>query len=85
MGALEKSVNDSLKEQIRQLTLLKKKSLEEAQNSAPAEEPETPEENETVAVNKAVTLSVPGATPKDAVKYSTKLTWILSDIPTEEE
>ncbi|WP_157455938.1 WxL domain-containing protein [Carnobacterium maltaromaticum] len=46
---------------------------------------ETPEENETVAVNKAVTLSVPGATPKDAVKYSTKLTWILSDIPTEEE
>lgn len=30
MGALEKSVNDSLKEQIRQLTLLKKKSLEEA-------------------------------------------------------
>lgn len=34
-----------------------------------------------VDVNKAITLSVPGSTPKDAVKYSTKLTWNLSDVP----
>lgn len=32
-------------------------------------------------VNKAITLSVPGSTPKDAVKYSTLLTWSLSDVP----
>ena len=32
-------------------------------------------------VTKAVTLSVPGSTPKDAVKYSTSLTWSLSDVP----
>lgn len=34
-----------------------------------------------VNVNKAINLSVPGATPKDAVKYQTKLTWTLSDVP----
>lgn len=32
-------------------------------------------------VNKAITLAVPGSTPKDAVKYSTSLTWSLSDVP----
>ncbi|MFC0362697.1 WxL domain-containing protein [Enterococcus canintestini] len=32
-------------------------------------------------VTKAITLSVPGSTPKDAVKYSTTLTWSLSDVP----
>lgn len=32
-------------------------------------------------VTKAVTLEVPGSTPKDAVKYSTTLTWSLSDVP----
>lgn len=32
-------------------------------------------------VTKAITLSVPGSTPKDAVKYSTSLTWSLSDVP----
>lgn len=32
-------------------------------------------------VTKAITLSVPGSTPKDAVKYGTSLTWSLSDVP----
>jgi hypothetical protein len=32
-------------------------------------------------VTKAITLAVPGSTPKDAVKYSTTLTWSLSDVP----
>lgn len=32
-------------------------------------------------VTKAISLSVPGSTPKDAVKYSTTLTWSLSDVP----
>lgn len=32
-------------------------------------------------VTKEVTLDVPGSTSKDAVKYATKLTWILSDQP----
>ncbi|MEK4199889.1 WxL domain-containing protein [Cytobacillus sp. FSL K6-0265] len=32
--------------------------------------------------NTAITLSIPGSTPKDAVEYSTKLTWILTDSPT---
>lgn len=36
---------------------------------------------ETVQKNKAITLSIPGTTPKDAVKYSTDLTWTLSDVP----
>lgn len=34
-----------------------------------------------VNVTKAVNLAVPGSTPKDAVKYQTKLTWTLSDVP----
>lgn len=32
-------------------------------------------------ITKTVSLSVPGSTPKDAVKYSTTLTWTLSDTP----
>ncbi|MGH1815552.1 WxL domain-containing protein [Enterococcus casseliflavus] len=35
-------------------------------------------------VTKAVALSVPGSTPKDAVSYSTTLTWVLSDTPESE-
>ncbi|EOH97512.1 WxL domain-containing protein [Enterococcus pallens] len=34
-----------------------------------------------VNVTKDVSLSVPGATPKDAVKYQTTLTWMLTDVP----
>lgn len=33
------------------------------------------------SVTKDVTLEVPGATPKDAVKYQTQLIWTLSDVP----
>lgn len=32
--------------------------------------------------NTSVQLEVPGSTPKDSVKYSTTLTWILSDVVT---
>ncbi|MGX7418073.1 WxL domain-containing protein [Carnobacterium gallinarum] len=35
----------------------------------------------TVKKNKAITLSIPGTTPKDAVKYATELTWTLGDVP----
>ncbi|CEG25108.1 MULTISPECIES: WxL domain-containing protein [Peribacillus] len=35
--------------------------------------------------NAAITLSVPGSTPKDAVEYSTKLTWVLTDSPTNND
>lgn len=38
-------------------------------------------EGEKVQKNKAISLSIPGKTPKDAVAYSTKLTWNLSDVP----
>ncbi|WP_239256615.1 WxL domain-containing protein [Listeria ilorinensis] len=38
-------------------------------------------EGETVKKNTAITLTIPGATPKDAAKYSTKLTWTLTDVP----
>lgn len=34
-----------------------------------------------VNVTKAITLDVPGSTPKDAVKYQTKLIWTLTDVP----
>lgn len=37
--------------------------------------------DQDVNVTKAVQLTVPGSTPKDAVKYQTKLTWILTDVP----
>lgn len=44
------------------------------------------EENEQgtkqdVNITKDVALSVPGSTPKDAVKYQTTLTWTLTDVP----
>lgn len=44
---------------------------------------ETDKENNSIEadVTKAISLSVPGKTPKDAVKYTTTLTWALSDIP----
>lgn len=38
-------------------------------------------DGEVVQKNKAVTLDIPGATPKEAVKYTTKLTWTLTDVP----
>ncbi|MBO0472277.1 hypothetical protein IGL98_002954 [Enterococcus sp. DIV0840] len=38
-------------------------------------------DGKTVKKNKAITLSVPGTTPKDAVKYETKLIWSLTDVP----
>ncbi|MCC2454346.1 WxL domain-containing protein [Bacillus cereus] len=38
-------------------------------------------DGETVKKNKAVTLTIPGKTAKDAVAYTTKLNWTLSDTP----
>lgn len=38
-------------------------------------------EGEMVQKNTAISLAVPGTTPKDAVKYETELLWTLSDIP----
>lgn len=38
-------------------------------------------EGAKIQKNKAVTLSIPGATPKEAVKYKTKLIWTLSEVP----
>lgn len=38
-------------------------------------------DGEKVQKNKAVTLSIPGKTPKEATKYTTKLTWTLTDVP----
>lgn len=38
-------------------------------------------EGELVQKNKAVTLAIPGSTPKEAVIYTTKLTWTLTDVP----
>ncbi|CAM3374838.1 WxL domain-containing protein [Vagococcus fessus] len=48
------------------------------------------EENEEgtsqdVSITKDVALFVPGETPKDAVVYKSILTWILSDLPTNQE
>lgn len=34
-----------------------------------------------VQKNKAITLSIPGKTPKEATQYKTKLTWTLTDTP----
>ncbi|MCU4733701.1 WxL domain-containing protein [Bacillus cereus] len=42
-------------------------------------------DGEQVLKNKAITLSVPGKTPKDAAKYETKLTWTLTDAPGNNE
>lgn len=36
---------------------------------------------EAIQKNKAITLSIPGATPKEAVEYTTVLTWTLTDTP----
>lgn len=36
---------------------------------------------QTVNVTKAVQLSIPGSTPKDEVKYQTRLVWSLTDVP----
>ncbi|MBO0445098.1 WxL domain-containing protein [Enterococcus ureilyticus] len=38
-------------------------------------------ENKQMHENSALTLSVPGATKKDPVTYSTVLTWILAELP----
>lgn len=38
-------------------------------------------DGKNVQKNKAVTLTIPGKTPKEAVKYTTKLTWTLTDVP----
>ena len=38
-------------------------------------------DGEEVQKNKAVTLEIPGNTPKEAVSYVTKLIWILADTP----
>lgn len=38
-------------------------------------------DTQTVNVTKDVQLAVPGATPKDAVKYQAKLVWTLTDVP----
>lgn len=48
------------------------------------EEVEEVDENgdaQKVNVTKAIQLAVPGSTPKDAVKYQTKLVWTLTDVP----
>lgn len=37
--------------------------------------------NQQIYENNAITLSVPGATKKDPVTYSTVLTWILAELP----
>lgn len=37
------------------------------------------------AITKAIALTVPGKTPKDAVSYTTTLTWTLTDVPTNEQ
>lgn len=42
------------------------------------------EVDEDAISNSAITLSVPGSTPKDQVTYSTTLTWNLSDVPGNE-
>lgn len=39
--------------------------------------------NEMMLKNTSVTLSVPGVTPKEAVAYKSRLTWILIDAPKE--
>ncbi|MGX7058436.1 WxL domain-containing protein [Vagococcus humatus] len=43
----------------------------------------TPQGNRMRKINPAVSLFVPGKTPKDAAKYYTSLTWELSSVPVE--
>ena len=38
-------------------------------------------DGESVDKNTAITLTVPGATPQDAVQYKTVLTWTIADLP----
>lgn len=38
-------------------------------------------ENKKVLKNSSISLFIPGSTPKDAVKYMSKLTWMLSEVP----
>lgn len=38
-------------------------------------------ESQSINVTKDIQLSVPGATPKDAVTYQTSLVWMLTDVP----
>lgn len=38
-------------------------------------------DNKAIYQNKALSLSIPGATKKDPVVYSTVITWILSELP----
>ncbi|WP_207695853.1 hypothetical protein DOK67_0001430 [Enterococcus sp. DIV0212c] len=38
-------------------------------------------DNQQVYENNAITLSVPGATKRDPVQYSTVLTWIIAELP----
>ncbi|MGC6769301.1 WxL domain-containing protein [Enterococcus sp. LJL51] len=38
-------------------------------------------DNKAIYQNKALSLSIPGATKKDPVAYSTVITWILSELP----
>jgi hypothetical protein len=42
-------------------------------------------EKHLVYVNKAITLDVPGRTPKDSVEYQTEFVWILSNVPGMEQ
>lgn len=43
---------------------------------------DTDVDGQMVKKNKEISLDIPGTTPKDAVSYSTNLTWTISDIPT---
>ncbi|GEK33435.1 WxL domain-containing protein [Kurthia sibirica] len=38
-------------------------------------------DGEEIMKNTGISLEIPGNTPKDAVDYKTKLTWVLSDTP----
>lgn len=42
-------------------------------------------ESKNASITKAVELFVPGETPKDAVVYKSILTWIISDLPSNQE
>lgn len=42
-------------------------------------------EGKQVQKNTNISLSIPGKTPKDAVKYETKLLWTLTDVPNNDK